>query len=334
MGLKYSDLRAWQDWQNSRSRVRRAKARLTRAEAAPPRRFRYRRGDGAPVVLAGVDSGSPTSLAAVVAPLEHLSDVPLAIESTVDLGAALGDAWTQDPAPTATPQLLLTLGAHLPVGRGLSERHSGVRHAIVQHGLLTPLSPPAPPGADLLAWSNADAGFWAAGRPDLRTAVVGSHLLWRAGQQLSAPVSRFLEPVYLGQLHGAELSRAAMTRAAIAFCRSTPAVYRPHPAETDKASRATHQVMRRLGIEFDDAGEPLATLGRPVVSAFSTGVLEAAVRGVPAWAHFPSPPPWLRGFWKRYGMREWGGPATPAPAWVSTGAEPARAIADWIRTAL
>ena len=36
---------------------------------------------------------------------------------------------------------------------------------------------------------------------------------------------------------------------------------------------------------------------------FSTGVLEAAARGLPAWVDFPDPPAWLREFWDRYGMR-------------------------------
>ena len=58
---------------------------------------------------------------------------------------------------------------------------------------------------------------------------------------------------------------------------------------------------------------------------FSTGVLEAAARGLPAWVDFPDPPAWLREFWDRYGMREYGGePSDPPPR---PAVEPAAAIA-------
>ena len=50
-----------------------------------------------------------------------------------------------------------------------------------------------------------------------------------------------------------------------------------------------------------------------MVSAFSTGVLEAAARGVPAWVHFLDPPTWLTDFWERYGMHPWGMPPSPPP---------------------
>ena len=70
---------------------------------------------------------------------------------------------------------------------------------------------------------------------------------------------------------------------------------------------------------------PLADLAAPVVSVFSTGVLEAAARGLPAWVDFPDPPAWLREFWDRYDMRPYGGDPTPAPARPDE--EPAVAIA-------
>ena len=34
---------------------------------------------------------------------------------------------------------------------------------VVQHGILTPFMAPLPVGAHLLAWSEADAAFWASG---------------------------------------------------------------------------------------------------------------------------------------------------------------------------
>ena len=57
----------------------------------------------------------------------------------------------------------------------------------------------------------------------------------------------------------------------------------------------------------DRSGTPLRELGAPVVSVFSTGVLEAAAAGLPAWvllrrsARRGSPE-----FWERYGMSRWG----------------------------
>ena len=51
---------------------------------------------------------------------------------------------------------------------------------------------------------------------------------------------------------------------------------------------------------------PLVDLPNPVVSIFSTGILEAAARGRDAWVDFPHPPLWLEEFWERYGMHRFG----------------------------
>ena len=135
-------------------------------------------------------------------------------------------------------------------------------------------------------------------------------------------------PTYLGQLHGAELPRRELAAAAEAFCRTTGATYRPHPSERDRASRRQHALWERAGIHVDHAGGPLAEVGTPVVSVFSTGVLEAAARGIPAWVDFPRPPIWLAEFWTRYRMSQWGGAPTPSP--VLAGDPPARLVADLI----
>ena len=76
---------------------------------------------------------------------------------------------------------------------------------------------------------------------------------------------------------------------------TTGATYRPHPSERDRASRRQHARWERAGIRVDRAGGPLAELTTPVVSVFSTGVLEAAARGIPAWVDFPGPPIVARG---------------------------------------
>ncbi|MDQ2763525.1 MAG: RNA-binding protein, partial [Pseudomonadota bacterium] len=124
-------------------------------------------------------------------------------------------------------------------------------------------------------------------------------------------------------LHGAELPRRGMARAAFTFCREHNATYRPHPSEIDKLSRAQHALWERRGITIDRSGTPLREHNGPVVAAFSTGVLEAAARGVPSFVHYPEAPMWLAEFWDRYGMKQWGQEPTPAP-W--TGADPAAAI--------
>jgi hypothetical protein len=84
-------------------------------------------------------------------------------------------------------------------------------------------------------------------------------------------------------------------------------------------------VWRRQGIGFDDGRVPLRDLTTPVVSVFSTGILEAAARGIPAWAAYDEPPAWLAGFWERYAMSRFGSDPTPAP--VRPTAEPAAVVA-------
>lgn len=238
-------------------------------------------------------------------------------------------------------------------------RHHGVRFGVVQHGLLTPWAPPLPSGSQLLAWSAADADFWMAGRHDVTGSVVGSALLSRAAARgpvvaaqpgvsylarhradgpadqragsTSAGSHRVVDtlgaPVYLGQLHGAELPRKAMARAAEEFCRTHCAVYRPHPSEVDRASVRQHEQWARQGIEIELEHDDLLARTRPVVSIFSTGVLEAAAAGIPAWVDFPHPPAWLRELWRRYGMSRYGDAPTPAPR---NHPDPAAAAAAWL----
>ncbi|MDT0193774.1 MULTISPECIES: hypothetical protein [unclassified Arthrobacter] len=191
---------------------------------------------------------------------------------------------------------------------------------------MTPHAPPLPEDAHLLAFSDADAEFWRSGRCDVTWDVVGSQLLWTAGAQGSGRVSEDARPVFLGQLHGAELPRSGFARAATLFCTTTGAMYRPHPSETDRLSRLQHALWERRGVTLDRSGIPLAELNAPIASVFSTGVLEAAARGIPAWVTYPSPPAWLEEFWERYGMSRWGTEPTPAPARPDL--EPARAIAE------
>jgi hypothetical protein len=132
-------------------------------------------------------------------------------------------------------------------------------------------------------------------------------------------------PTFLGQLHSAEIGRRAMARFTGRFCRTEGLRYRPHPGERDLLSRWQHAVWRARGISFDDGATPLRDLPTPVVSVFSTGILEAAARGVPAWAAYDRPPAWLAEFWERYAMARFGSDPTPPPA--RPGTEPALTLA-------
>jgi hypothetical protein len=224
-------------------------------------------------------------------------------------------------------------GHYLPAGAAAQRfaEDRGLPHAVVQHGLLTPFAPPLPRDAHLLAFSEDDALFWASGREDVSRRVIGSSLLWEAGSFPIPSDAEFARPVYLGQLHGAELPRRGLARAARDFCRRTGAVYRPHPSEVDRLSRIQHRAWELAGLWIDRSGEPLSQLSAPVVAAFSTGVLEAAARGLPAWVHYLDPPAWLAEFWERYGMRRWSPRAEPTPAPTRGLIDPAKAFAEEIR---
>lgn len=230
------------------------------------------------------------------------------------------------------PRAVLAAGHYTAAGSAAWQlaRSADSHFVVAQHGLLTPFAPPLPPRAHLAAWSAADADFWTRGRPDVRTTVVGSQLLWES----SRPERTLADdrPVYLGQLHAAELPTRGLADAARGFCLAHDATYRPHPSENDRLSRLRHRAWQRSGVEVDAAGGDLATLDRPVVGVFSTGVLEAAAAGLPAWVDYPDPPPWIRGLWERHDLRRFDpaaaarvGAATPAP--TRPDVEPAVAIA-------
>ena len=334
MGLNHPrDLAAWRRWQDSSDVMRRVRSAMRPTPSLdPPVLLTH---DGGPVdVVIGLDGATPSKIAALVTPIERggLRAAIVAdrggVDSLTDAGWQPGAAWTG--ACDLTARVAVVAGQHLPVGAAVGEwAGSRGRHlVVVQHGLLTPFAPPLPPQTHLLAWSEADGDFYASGRTDVRFTVVGSQLLWDAQHHPVPGTDHDLTPVFLGQLHGAELPRRGLARAASQFCRETGAAYRPHPAEVDKLSRLYHSWWQRRGIVIDRSGRPLIDTGSPVVSAFSTGVVEAAARGVPSWVYYPDPPEWLEEFWDRYGMSRWGEAPTPAPDLPAR--EPARAIATAI----
>jgi hypothetical protein len=295
-------------------------------------------------VLVVLDSLSPSQTAAVLAPVRHLEPSRVAIlttpatASSQQLGAGEGSLPILDGSEldTALPGLrcVLAVGNYMHLGalaHACAQRF-GAPFLVVQHGIVTPFAPPLPAGAELLSWSQKDAEFWIAGRTDIESYSVGGQLLHAARTALQArPATPEVAPrtiTYLGQLHGHELPRRSMARAARSFCASTGAVYRPHPSETDIVSRLQHRSWRLRGIRFDMTGNPLPQLNTTVVSVFSTGILEAAAAGIPAWVDFPDPPPWLVEIWQRYEMKRFG-TSVPTEAPV-TAQEPARLIAEII----
>lgn len=355
--LKYPlDLDAWQAWQRRQKKLKWAKYKLNSLLASarsrtvaeePVHGLLYTRGTK-PQVLIVMDSFSPTNRNAILEPLKHLDAVDVALWVPEDASEYLDGQyaserysrkdWSEqeisgDELMRLLPDIRIVLSAAQFLGRGAAAyeyaRAIGAEYWMVQHGLLVPQAPPLPVGCTLLAFSEADAEFWASGRRDVTTHAVGSQLLYLAAQKAAgAEVQKQndLEPIFLGQMHGAELPRASFAYASHSFLKKFGGVYRPHPSEKDKLSVLTHKLWEKEGIRIDRSGTPLNEVPNPVVSIFSTGVLEAAIRGIPAWVYHPAPPAWLVEFWDRYGMNQWGQEPTPAP--VQPKKEPAQRIAE------
>ena len=355
--LKYPlDLDAWQAWQRRQKKLKWAKyklnslldsARSRTVAEEPVRGLLYTRG-AKPQVLIVMDSFSPTNRNAILEPLKHLGAVDVALWVPEDASEYLDGQyaserysrkdWSEqeisgDELMRLLPDVRIVLSAAQFLGRGAVayefSRAIGAEYWMVQHGLLVPQAPPLPVGCTLLAFSEADAQFWASGRRDVTTHAVGSQLLYLAAQKAAGAEEQKqndLEPIFLGQMHGAELPRASFAFAAHSFLKKYGGIYRPHPSEKDKLSVLTHKLWEKEGIRIDRSGTPLNEVPNPVVSIFSTGVLEAAIRGVPAWVYHPAPPSWLVEFWDRYGMNQWGQEPTPPP--VQPKKEPAQRIAE------
>lgn len=336
-------LEHWQEWRATRRRApgihgsARGPLHRSPSAAASGHVMHTRDGEGAGRLLLGVDLTSETAREGLLAALPYLHGTAVVLTPAgMDLPELTGPEWRHEAV--ADPQTALdevgitsaiTLGWHLGVGRLVHEwaRAADVPAAVVQHDVLTPFTPPLPPHTTVLAWSDDDGEFHRGGRDDIDVRVVGSQRLWQAAHDGTEPTGELEDrPVFLGQLTAIELPRRLTITSADSYCRPTGALYQPAPTETDRLSRATHALLRRRGIEFQRSSVPVREQNRAVVSLFSADVLEAAVRGLPAWVHGPRLPAWVHEHWERYGMRRVGGEPTPAPEVAAD--EPARLIAQ------
>ncbi|GAA2198597.1 RNA-binding protein [Sinomonas flava] len=310
----------WKAWQERRKGLRRWQTLFNASRKRPEHLSLSVRG-AHPKVLLALDSRSVTTVRSLYGILA--ADLDLAVLSSVHdtkgLTQIVGAPSERVSDAAAIPDSVKTVvsaGHFLPAGAAAEAwaRTRNTSHVVVQHGLMTPFAPPLPPNGHLLAISESDAEFWKSGRTDITYEVVGSQLFWDAANAKGNSADLDGQPVFLGQLHGAELSRWGMSRAAGQFWRQTGCLYRPHPSETDRLSRLQHSLWSKRGMAIDLSGKPLSEISAPVVAAFSTGVLEAAARGIPAWVYYPSPPAWLSEFWTRYRMSRWAVDVGPTPA--------------------
>lgn len=329
--MQFDSLEQWRAWQQSRRSVT-ARLRDRLRGGRPPELWLATSGTKPQVLLAldSLNSSSRIALLPVAERLYENVEIAYVVPKNVIPGLPRHDELQLRPLGetksnlTAKVQATLTSGDHMPAGAAAYELGRDTPFFVVQHGMLTPYAPPLSARSHLLAWTDADARMWTDRRPDTAATTVGSQMLFEAARQPTATVDDGRPAVFLGQLHGAELDREVTIRTVDRLGSSI--VYRPHPAERDWRSRLQHGRWKRRGIPVDVRNTPLPQLGRPVVGIFSTGILEAAAAGVPAWGACVDPPPWVPELWERYAIARWGDDA-PTPRPPLPAEEPARAIA-------
>lgn len=314
-GLAFpTDLAAWRSWQNSRRRISRIASR-TRTTAGRTRSTfpLFATGpDNADVIIA-FDTVNPATIRTFRNIVDQLQVEGAAVTvvdcSDIRLRTAVTGETREVNAEDMSASSVIGIGHYTAVGSAMwrVSRRRGAKFFVLQHGLLTPFAPPLPHGAHLLSWSAADAEFWLAGRPDTRATTIGSHLLSSArAQQTTSPGEHGMDrPLFLGQMHGAELTWPVKVKSAMEFCRETGASYRPHPSETSRLARAAHSALRAAGIEIDAGATPLAAWNGPVAGMFSTGLLESAAAGQHTYGFASGAPKWVDEFWNRYGIGHW-----------------------------
>ncbi len=350
--LRFETLPQWQAWQQHQAGLARRMWRARKGPspgASPLYSTSWEAGDRGSVLVA-LDATSPSLLAALVEPARRLLSRGYGV-SVVSTAPVLGlldvpgqqrriDARQLDETLSAATRAVLSAGDYLPAGAASyrAAKRLGIEYLVVQHGVITPLAPPLPAGAHLLAWSVADLDFWRNGNAKVAGTVCGSQILWQAARRsddaddavaggtraVDARRSSYL--TFLGQLHGLELPRRTTRQSIDHLRREASVLYRPHPGETDILSRVQHEVWRRRGVVVGGGEGSLLDVPGPVLAHFSTGILEAAAAGIPAYAYCARPPGWLLELWDRYHMSQWG---TGEPTRVAVPAEePATLIAD------
>lgn len=333
-----TDIDRWHAWQRRQSPVRQLTARMRDRAREVEHALTVVRSNPDADICVVVDATHASVAGAILSPLQRLPPerVVLVLDGGVELDVE-GPRVQSDVASLGRHlrgvRAVLSGGHYTTAGAATLRATPGASHFVAQHGALTPFAPPLPADSTVLAWSHVDGAFWQSGRTDVDIAVIGSQLLWRAaGEEAPPPAERdgVTRLTFLGQGHAAEVPRARMLEASLRFCRSHDAVYRPHPSERDRLSRLALRAYELAGIDVR-TGPSLADLQSPVVSVFSTGILEAAARGRDSWAHFPRPPVWLGEFWERYGMQRYGTSPTPAPPRAEV--EPASSAATLLLSA-
>lgn len=347
MGLKFPhDLAAWHEWEKKNNYLRYLKGKLNKVKPRTEFILATKK-NSQPAIMVALELSTPTQRAALLAPATVLEQMGISVAilttaATEDFLVSQGyteterfSAMSYDPPSLENVKQVIAAGHYLAAGEWAyaKSREKGWAFNVVQHGLNTPFAPPLPQDCVLFSFSEKDSEFWISGREDITAHAVGSQLFYEASKNIErAEPDVSGDLLFLGQMHGAELPRTSFAKASYRFCKNNGATYRPHPSERDKLSKLTHSMWGKLGIKFDTSGVPLNQSNQQVVSVFSTGVLEAAIRGIPAWVYHPQPPTWLLEFWDRYNMHQWGQPPTPAPVQPET--EPAQKIASIIAQTL
>ena len=321
-----ASLEEWRRWQRSRMPwARRARDRLRRHR---PQELAFVYSGDHPRLLAAFDSLGPSEVAAVLDPLTKVAlRQPVAALLPKHLVGSLAPPlratvlpWDENSVSDGRLSRLeaaITIGEHLPCGELAHSvgRRLRIPCYVVQHGLITPFSPPVPEDGVFLAWTDEDGEFARHGSSEHGAVVtVGAQLLWKAALG-SAPLrpEASTAPLFLGQLHGAELDRSVTVRTVNRLAGEGPLVYRPHPAEQDVLSRIQHRRWARRGVAFDRDRCPLPEVDRPVLGIFSTGLLEAAAAGRPTWGTCVQPPDWVEEVWERYAIARHGDSRPTAP---------------------
>lgn len=199
MGLMFPrDLEAWQRWNRPGPLRRAVSAARRRSPAAPPDGLVVV-GAARPRVLVALDSANTSSQHALVAPARRLPVEEVLWLGTAEVLAAAGvltaqetaSSWPLQEGRLSGVERVLMAGSYLPAGQAAWQRARGLgcEVVVVQHGLLTPLAPPLPPEATLMAFNEQDGQFWASGRPDVTVVPVGSQAMWAAACKTSRPAA-------------------------------------------------------------------------------------------------------------------------------------------------